>query len=222
LVNLASRRALEVSDRLGDDIASAHAGIERRVGILEDRLQLASIPAHLAAAEPLDRLAAPADAAARRIDQPQYRPGERGFAATAFSDKAQRLAFVDRKAHVIDRVHLRARAAEQAALHRIVLREVSYLEQGCRYGMASPRGGGIRPSERPVGSHCVACSTIRSECQQAARCPGAFSSSGGYSARQRCVASAQRAANVHPTIGCISEGTVPGISARRLAFPAAR
>src|ERR1019366_8423164 len=70
------------------------------------------------------------DAAAGRLDQPQYRAADRGFAATGFADQAERLALRNRKADAVHREHGAAGALQQAFADREMLLEVAYLEHG--------------------------------------------------------------------------------------------
>src|SRR5229473_721281 len=110
------------------------------------------------------------------------------------ADEAERLARSDVEADAIDGVDLAHGARQQALAHREMLLEAVDLEQRRRRSHGSGN---------------------RSDSKQAAKCSGAFASSGGASARQRATAQAQRGAKAQPVIGSRSEGTVPGISASR-------
>ncbi len=65
-----------------------------------------------------DVLAIQIDLTRQRLDQPQDRPARSGFATAGFAHKAQRLALVDGKRQVLDRVHIGHGAAEKPALDR--------------------------------------------------------------------------------------------------------
>ena len=56
------------------------------------------------------------DAAARDVDEPQQRAPGRRFAAARFADQRERLAGCEIEAHLLDRVHAAAHAAEQSGL----------------------------------------------------------------------------------------------------------
>jgi len=92
LVYFGAACALEIADRLADDVLGAHPRIERRIRILEHCLQLAPYRPHCGRVELIDPLPAPFDRAAGRIDQFQHRAAGRRFAAAAFADETQRLA----------------------------------------------------------------------------------------------------------------------------------
>src|SRR5687767_9561802 len=129
LADLAFRSPLEVADRLGDDVGGAHARIERRIRILEYRLQLAPDGAHLRGREPLDALTAPVDLAGRGIDQLQDRLRGRRLAAAALAHEAEGLALRDAKAHLVGGVHLAGHASEDAFAHRVVHGELAHVEE---------------------------------------------------------------------------------------------
>ena len=123
-----------MTQRLGDLIAQAPIGIERRERVLEDHLHLAPRLAQIDQAPSLRispavepdcrRIAPPPDAGStgRSVDLPQP--------DSPTSDK--RLADIDREADVFDRMDVRDRAAEDAALHRKARRQVADLQQRLR------------------------------------------------------------------------------------------
>ena len=129
---LFARRDVVVVQRLADDLARAHARIERRIGILKDHLQAASTRAHRGAVESRDVLAFQRDRAARRFDQAQDRLSGRRLAAAALADEAQRLARREVERHAVDRLHLADLAREQSAAHRVVLDQRLDFEHGSR------------------------------------------------------------------------------------------
>src|SRR6185437_1505804 len=185
------------AEGFADNVARAHARIERGKRILEHDLHLAPDRAHFRLAETRDVLSVDADFARCRLDQPQHAARHRRFAATGFADQPQRLADVDREAHAVDGMHGADLAAEHPGPHRIMLDEVVDLEQRARFG------------------HDAATATASAARQQAARCGPPKSCSGGYSWWQRSIASAQRGAKAQPCGSRVNEGTVPGISASR-------
>src|SRR5215813_7854639 len=169
---------LEVANRLGNDVLRSHARIERRIRGLEDRLQLAPEGSHRAGVEIVDTFAPPGDRSCCRRYQPQHRLPQRGLAATALSDETKRFALADPKAHLVHGVDLRVRATEHAAVHGVMLGERRHFEEPFPAALSTRAGAG----------HAAASCIIVSDSQQATRCPASFSSSGGYSLRQRAVA----------------------------------
>src|SRR6266567_2820653 len=209
LVDLRRGALLEIANRFGDDIRRAHAGVERRIGILEHSLHFATKRSHGPGRELIDAIASPRNRPGRRLDEPQHGLAQRGLAAPALSDQPKRLALFDREAHLVDGVNLGLGPAEDAAANRVMLGQGAHLEERRR-----------RTRQAWLGRrHVAASASILSDSQQAARWPGTFSSSGGYSFWQRTVAYAQRGAKAQPTIGSASEGTVPAISLRRFTSP---
>src|SRR5665213_63131 len=107
----------------------------------------------------------------------------------------ERLADADRKTDAVDGMHLADGAAQDAAAYRIMFDEIRDLEQRARVGHGAPTSSAAR--------------------QHAARCPPPQSCSGGYSSRQRAIASSQRGAKAQPFGRLVSDGTMPGISTSR-------
>src|ERR1700679_4141537 len=89
-------------------------------------------------------------------------------------------------------------AAQHAAADGVMLDEVSDLQQRALLGRGPVHGAATSSSAR----------------QQAARWPPK-SCNGGYSARQRSIASLQRGAKAQPGGRLVRDGTMPGISVRR-------
>ena len=116
--------------RLADDLAHALAGIQRRVGILEDHLHLAPNRSELAPVPSDEFLAAEPHRARGRRRQLQDGPTQRRLSATGFADQAQCLTLVEGEAHAVHRPHPADLAVdEDARLDREVLDEVGHLEQ---------------------------------------------------------------------------------------------
>src|SRR5262249_29586005 len=161
---------------------------------LEHDLHRAAHRAQLALAERRDVGAVELDAAAGRLDQPQHGARHRRLAAAGFADEAERLADAKREADAVHRVYGADLAAQHAAAQRVALDEVLHLEQGA--GLAHD---------------AFASSAAR---QQAAQWWPPKSCSGGYSCRQRSIASGQRGAKAQPWGRLVNDGTMPGISVR--------
>ena len=78
--------------RVADDLADALARVQRRVGVLEDHLDLARAGAQLAAREPDELLALELDRARRSARAAADRAAQRRLAAAGLPDEAERLA----------------------------------------------------------------------------------------------------------------------------------
>jgi hypothetical protein len=176
--------------RLHDRRADAQPRVERGIGILEHHLHAAAQRAKFRLARDLD--AVEADGAAGGLDQPQHQARGRGLAAAGFADERQRLAARDREGDAIHRAHYAAGAAEQPALHRVVLGKPFYLEQ---------RGHAARSTACSTGAR-----------MQAAKCAGATSSSAGCARVQASIAKGQRGWNRQPFGSAKGGGTVPSIA----------
>ena len=93
---------LEVGERLGDDVADRHPGIERGEGILEDHLEMLALLAQALAAQP-GELDAVEDHPARggRGELGEH-AGERRFAASGLTDQPHRLPGPDLEADAVN------------------------------------------------------------------------------------------------------------------------
>ena len=80
------------AERLAEDLADRHAGVEARVGVLEDHLHALAVLAQAAPLEVSEVVALEEDAARRRADEPQDRAAGGRLAAPALADEAERLA----------------------------------------------------------------------------------------------------------------------------------
>ena len=95
---------------------TAHARVERGVGVLEDHLHVAAHRLARVAAEA--RQIAPADHDVAAVGhQPGQRLGGGRLAAAGFADQRQRLARRDREADAFDGVDAAVDPAEEAAAH---------------------------------------------------------------------------------------------------------
>ena len=111
--------------RLGHDLAHAHAGIERGERVLEDGLHGAAVAAQPLRAQTRERLAVEANLAPGRLLELQDELGGRGLAAAGLAHHAQRATRVDRERHAVHGAHGALDAGKQSAPKREVLREVS-------------------------------------------------------------------------------------------------
>ena len=114
--------------RLFDDVADTHPRVQRRIRILEDDLHVAARHPHPIRREAQHVLAAEHDVAGRRFNQPEDAPAGGALAAARFADQAEHLPFVDREAHVVDRLDDR-RGTQEPLLSRKMFDEVTDLEQ---------------------------------------------------------------------------------------------
>ena len=108
-------------ERLADDVAHLHAGIERGIGILEDHLGLGTKRLQLPGLQRGDLAAVQPDAAAGRFDQAQDHLPERRLAGPGLTDQTERLPSVDLEIDVVDRAHDVLAAGEQPFALREVL-----------------------------------------------------------------------------------------------------
>src|SRR6516225_2415359 len=143
--------------RLADNLAGRHAGIERRLGVLINHLHLTPIRQHLRRVETSDVLAANEDLPVGRLEQFQQGSTDGRLAAAALADEPQGFSPIDMKRDAVDSVDPAGNAREYAFVQREMLLEATHLEQ---WGHAAP-------------------SSRRSACQQETQWPGRRCTSGG-------------------------------------------
>ena len=117
-----------VAQRLGDDFGGTDARVQRRVGILEDGLQLAANRPQFGLRQVVNWPAVPEDFAGGRILQAQDQLAGGRFAAARFADQPERFALGNREAHAIDGTHQLA-TAQPAMLGWEMLAQAPDLEQ---------------------------------------------------------------------------------------------
>src|SRR5690348_10799277 len=110
-----------IDERFADYVADPEARVERRIGVLEDDLQLATVGPHLAASQLVDSLAADTNLAGGRVDQFEDRLAGGRLAAAALADETQGLALGDVEGNAVDRMHLPDGALQQPFLDRKML-----------------------------------------------------------------------------------------------------
>ena len=113
--------------RLADDVADRHAGIQGRVGILKDDLHFLPVLGNVFRG---DVNALVDHFAAGGLVQVQKAPTHGGFAAAAFPYQTQRFARVDGKADAVHR--LQRRVLEPAGVDGKILLQVPDLQQMLR------------------------------------------------------------------------------------------
>ena len=142
-----------------------------------------------------------------RLDQAQDGAADGGLAAAGLADEAERLARADREAHAVDGVDMADGAAQAAP---------------CGPGNAS---SARRPASDGRGARLRASLCSHAPLRQLVGVPAggpmarlAFPRSGGYSRAARVARRTDSAARRRsPAAGCISGGTMPGISCSRSA-----
>ena len=92
-------------ERLADDIAHAHARVQRAVRVLVDHLHAPPDRPHAILVVAGDVRALEHDAPGSRLQHAQDREPGGGLAASALADKAKRLAVPQREADLIDGLH---------------------------------------------------------------------------------------------------------------------
>ncbi len=128
----------EIADRLGQDVAHAHARVEARERILEHHLHAAAHLAHRARRSVVDTLAVEDDLARSNLEQPQNGAADRRLAAAGLADQRQRLAARDLERHAVHRIDELGLSPEQALVDRKMLLEVVDLEQRRTHAATAP------------------------------------------------------------------------------------
>ena len=121
-------RQAEIADRLGEDVAHAHARVQTRERILEHDLHAPAQRTQGGGGEVVDAAAVEHHLTGRDVEQPQDRAPDRRLAAAALADERERLAARDREGDAVDRVDEGART-QQAAADPEVFLEIVDLEQ---------------------------------------------------------------------------------------------
>ena len=115
--------------RLADDAADGHAGVQRGVRVLEDYLHVAPHGEHPLSVVAEDVLALEEYLALGGLQQPQHEPRQRALAATRLPNEAKGLAAPDGQVHAVDGLHVPDGAPQDAGLYREVHLEVPRLEE---------------------------------------------------------------------------------------------
>ena len=111
--------------RLTDDVRHRHARVERRVRVLEDHGGLGAVLAQVLLGA--DGLAVVDDLAVGGLVEVQDRTANGGLAAARLADQAERLAALNGKADVVNR--LQGRGLEEARVDGEILLEVTDVDQ---------------------------------------------------------------------------------------------
>ena len=125
LLPLAPRLGELVDDEgLADDRAHRHAGVQRRVGVLEDDLHVAPQVAQRALVEGGDVLVLEPHLARGGLDEAEDAAAGGGLAAARLAHEAERLALQDLHGDVVHRVDAGDFAREEAPADGEVLLEI--------------------------------------------------------------------------------------------------
>jgi hypothetical protein len=89
------------SERLGDNFADSHAGIQGREGVLKDHLHLAPLGPKFVSAKGEQVAAFETNFAAVGFDEAEEHAGQRCFAAAAFSYDGEGFAARNRKTNTV-------------------------------------------------------------------------------------------------------------------------
>ncbi len=111
--------------RLTDDVGHRHARVERRVRVLEDHGGFGAVLAQVLLGA--DGLAVVDDLAVGGLVEVQDRTANGGLAAARLADQAERLAALNGKADVVNR--LQGRGLEEARVDGEILLEVTDVDQ---------------------------------------------------------------------------------------------
>jgi hypothetical protein len=123
------------AERCADDRPDRVPRVQRRVGVLEDHLDVGAQRAHARARELGDVLALEHDRAGRGLKQLRQDAARRRLAAPRFADQAKRLTGGDRERDAVDGPHRAGLPLDHDALaDREVLLEVADREQGIGTG----------------------------------------------------------------------------------------
>ena len=95
--------------RLSDELADAHAGIQGREGILENHLNVGAKLLELMFAQIAYILTVKENLARGALVQMDYGAAQSGFSAAGFTDDAERLSLFNLKVDIIHRVEKAAR-----------------------------------------------------------------------------------------------------------------
>ncbi len=125
--------------RIADDVSHPLAGVERRVGVLEDHLHLPPKRLELSPPQPDDLAPVEAHRARGRLEKLEDGAAQGGLPAAGFADQAERLALGDVEADPVHGAHAADLVVEDDPdLDREVLDEVAHLDAALRSARAVP------------------------------------------------------------------------------------
>src|SRR5262249_30181889 len=118
LAHLGAARAVARQKGLGHDVLDPHPRVQRAVGILKHRLNLAAIAREVGPAEVPDLDAVEEQGPGGRALEEQEEAGQRGLARSRLADDPERLALGHLDAHAVDRPDPSPRPKAEPADHR--------------------------------------------------------------------------------------------------------
>ena len=135
-------------ERVAEDVAHAHARVERRIRVLEHHLDAATELVERGARHLQDLLPLEVHLAAGGVHQPGDEPGGGGLATAALPHQSEGLAFLDGEVDPVHRLEFRALAAEQREerSQREILRQVVDSEDLFPHDFLKPCGDGRTPA----------------------------------------------------------------------------
>src|SRR5215203_5775623 len=212
---------------LGDDIAHRHAGVQARIGVLEDDLHVPAHAEHPLAVVTQYVLAVEDHLALRRLQKAKDEAGERTLAAPRLPYQPERLALSDGEVDAVHGLHVPDRALQHARLYGEVHFQVFGLQQmlagmsvGLGTGSRSAATDGVMAAFGPLGhvwtpnsssTRCLFCSISSTESMHAAAWAGFFSSRLGSISWHSSLTKGQRGLKLHPCGRKIRLGGVPSI-----------
>ena len=123
------------AERLGQDVADVHRGVQRRVRVLEDHLQVAAELAAILAADPGDVVALECDRARGDRRQAQDGPADRRLSRARLADEAERATLADAQRHPVES----AMGLGSQLLGLVLHDQVADVENGAAHQMSSRR-----------------------------------------------------------------------------------
>src|SRR5690606_29032608 len=154
--------------------------------------------------------------AGRLAQQPDHDLAGRRLAAAAFPHQAQDLVFRDGEVDVLQHRDASISTCPERTMHALQLDQRLAGDDVVSVVIAHDSNCSLGWARCPFDT-CALSASTRSDSKHATRCPGATSTSGGGSVRQRSVANAQRGWNLQPGGGSIRSGGLPGMLNRSSA-----
>src|SRR5215210_7062737 len=201
--------------RLGDDVAHRHAGVQARVGVLKDDLYVPAHAEHPLAVVTQYVLAVEDHLALRRFQKAQDEAGERALAAPRLPHEPERLPTLHREVDAVHGLHVSNRALQHAGPYGEVHLQIFGLQQvlaGMAVGLWAA-GRVLAHAWTPSSSSTrrLLFSISSTERMQAAVWAGFFSSSLGSVSWHSSLTKGQRGLKLHPLGRKIRLGGVPSI-----------
>ena len=185
--HLVLRQDVVRDDGLGDDVADAHARVERSVGVLEDQLDVLAVALALGAFHGREVVPVEDDRARGGREQVHEHLAHGGLAAARFAHKPERLAAADLEAHVVDGLHVGRGSTEEVRLGGEALGQVAHVEQDVLLGR--------RASGFDVLAHRLPSSSFPSSSSSASRISSPAKSASAVSTSRAASASATASAS---------------------------